>query len=56
MLKYNDDCGWYAIADGRCIQSEIDGTYDSAFTALAAYMDANRTPADNQPGWEFLPY
>ncbi len=55
-IKYTDDCGFYAFVGGRCIQDEIDGTYDSAFNALAAHMDANRTPADNQPGWEFLPY
>lgn len=56
MLRYNDECGWYAIVSGHIIQDEIDGTWDSAFVALFQYMDANRTPIEEQPGWEFLPF
>jgi len=33
-LKYNDDCGWYAVLNGRICQPEIDGTLASARLAL----------------------
>lgn len=53
-LKYNDDCGWYALVDGRIVQDEISGQYDDAFDALAVVMDANREPDGQQPGqWEY---
>ncbi len=51
-LKYNDDCGWYAVVSGRIVQDEISGQYNDAFDALAAVMDANREP--EAPGsWEY---
>jgi len=56
MIRYTDEAGWYAVVDGRCIQPEIDGTWDSAFVALAEIMDANHTPTEDLPGWEFLPF
>ena len=33
-LKYDFDCGWYALVAGRCVQPEIDGTKASAQAAL----------------------
>lgn len=57
-IKYTDECGFYAILDGKILDdgSGISGTFAQAWERLAAIFDANRIPADNQPGWEFLPY
>jgi len=57
-IKYDDDCGWYALIDGRvvCPAEGISGQMDDAIAALAFVMDANREPDGQQPGqWEYLP-
>lgn len=33
-LRYTDECGWYALLNGKCVQPEIDGTLRSAERAL----------------------
>lgn len=40
-LKYDDDCGWYALLNGRICQPEIDGTLQSARAALAKARPAS---------------
>ena len=51
-LKYNDDCGWYAMIDGRIVQEEISGTYNQALEVFVAIIDTNREP--EAPGsWEY---
>ena len=58
-IRYCDESGFYAVAYGRIIYDTsigINGTLSAAWDNLKDYLDANRTPAENQPGWEFLPF
>lgn len=57
-IKYSHDCGWYAMLDGKVLDdgTGISGTFAQAWERLAAIFDANRIPAADMPGWEYLPY